>query len=212
MRLYGRLGEVSDFCKRCVGYLLITGWLWTVKLSCYGKWSLGNLLYTKSCNGYCIMQKQPPVVFCEKRGSSKFHKIHRKAPVPESLFNKVAGLRPTTLLKTGLWHRCFPVNFVIFRRTTFSQNLQTTASYNGLIDSYFDMECNNDGAVRKKTGISCRRILTRTYQPFVYHVFSILKGIYASRDSLACTTIQISGSCPNFVSYLNFFITEAVII
>ena len=26
-------------------------------------------------------------------------------------FNKVAGLRPTTLLKERLWYRCFPMNF-----------------------------------------------------------------------------------------------------
>ena len=32
-------------------------------------------------------------------------------------FNKVAGLRPTTLLKIRLWHRCFPVNFAKFLRT-----------------------------------------------------------------------------------------------
>ena len=27
------------------------------------------------------------------------------------LLNKVAGLRPETLLKSSLWHRCFPVIF-----------------------------------------------------------------------------------------------------
>ena len=26
-------------------------------------------------------------------------------------FNKAAGIRPATLLKETLWHRCFPVNF-----------------------------------------------------------------------------------------------------
>ena len=26
-------------------------------------------------------------------------------------FNKVAGLRPATLFKNRLWHKCFPVNF-----------------------------------------------------------------------------------------------------
>ena len=49
----------------------------------------------------------------------KFRKIHRKTPVPEPLFNKVAGLRPATLLKKRLWHRCFPVNFAKFLRTPF---------------------------------------------------------------------------------------------
>ena len=39
----------------------------------------------------------------------------------ESLFlNKIAG--PATLLKKRLWHRCFPVSFVKFSRTTFLQN------------------------------------------------------------------------------------------
>ena len=32
---------------------------------------------------------------------------------------KVAGLRPVTLLKMRLWHRCFPVNFMKFLRTPF---------------------------------------------------------------------------------------------
>ena len=34
-------------------------------------------------------------------------------------FNKVAGLRPATLLKKRLWHSCFPVNFAKFLRTSF---------------------------------------------------------------------------------------------
>ena len=34
-------------------------------------------------------------------------------------FDKIAGLRPATLLKKILWHRCFPVNFVKFLRTPF---------------------------------------------------------------------------------------------
>ena len=54
-----------------------------------------------------------------KRCSEKFHKIHRKTPVPESLFNKAADLRLATLLKKRLCHRFFPVNFVKFLRTPF---------------------------------------------------------------------------------------------
>ena len=37
-------------------------------------------------------------------------------------FNKVAGLRPATLLKERLWHRCFPVNFAKFLIKLFLQN------------------------------------------------------------------------------------------
>ena len=41
----------------------------------------------------------------------------------QSLFlNKVAGLRPATLLKKRLWHRCFPANFAKFLRTPILQN------------------------------------------------------------------------------------------
>ena len=77
------------------------------------------MLYGYTCNGktilllpllgkpfsYChcyIQQKQPPEVFCKKRCSKKFRKIHRKTPVSGSLFNKVEGLRPATLLKKTL--------------------------------------------------------------------------------------------------------------
>ena len=33
-------------------------------------------------------------VFCKKKGYKRFRKFHRKTPVMESLFNKVAGLIP----------------------------------------------------------------------------------------------------------------------
>ena len=42
--------------------------------------------------------------------------------MPESLFNKVAGLRLATFFKKRLRHRCFPVNFAKFLRTRFLQN------------------------------------------------------------------------------------------
>ena len=42
----------------------------------------------------------------------------------QNLFlNKVAGLRPATLLKKRFWHRCFPANFTKFLRTPFLQNI-----------------------------------------------------------------------------------------
>ena len=37
-------------------------------------------------------------------------------------FNKVAGLRPATLLKKGLLHRCFSLDFAEFLRIPFLQN------------------------------------------------------------------------------------------
>ena len=47
-----------------------------------------------------------------------FRKIRRKTPVPESLFNRVAGgLMSATILKKKLWRRCFPMNFAKVLRT-----------------------------------------------------------------------------------------------
>ena len=53
-----------------------------------------------------ILKKQPPEVFYEKRCSLKFRKIHRKTPVPESLFNKVAKFLRTPFLQNTS-ARCF---------------------------------------------------------------------------------------------------------
>ena len=50
----------------------------------------------------------------------KFCNIHRKTPVKESLFDKVAGLKVCNFIKKRLKHSCFPVNiekvFWIFYR------------------------------------------------------------------------------------------------
>ena len=55
----------------------------------------------------------------------------------ESLFFKVAGLRPVTLLKKTLWHRCFPVNFAKFKNTFVTEHLLATASERSVIDNQF---------------------------------------------------------------------------
>ena len=40
-------------------------------------------------------------------------------------FHKVAELRPVTLLNKRIWHRCFPVNFTRFLKTSFlKENLR----------------------------------------------------------------------------------------
>ena len=48
-----------------------------------------------------------------------FTKLTGKQLSQSLFFNKVAGLRPATLLKRRFWHRCFSVNFVKFLRTPF---------------------------------------------------------------------------------------------
>ena len=46
-----------------------------------------------------------------------FTKFIGKQPYQSLFFHEIAGLRPGTLLKERLWHRCLPVNFVKFVRT-----------------------------------------------------------------------------------------------
>ena len=51
----------------------------------------------------------------EKRVATAFGISHLRCSMKKDL-------RPATLLKKGLWHRCFPVNFANFLRTFFLQN------------------------------------------------------------------------------------------
>ena len=54
-----------------------------------------------------------PEVFCRNSALKNFAKF---TAVLESLFNKIAGLG--SLLKERVQHRCFPVNFAKYSRTT----------------------------------------------------------------------------------------------
>ena len=45
-----------------------------------------------------------------------FEKFTGKRLCQSLFFSKVAGLRPATLLKKRLWHRCFPAKFPKFLR------------------------------------------------------------------------------------------------
>ena len=57
-----------------------------------------------------------------KKGVLKnFAKLTGKHLCQSFFFNKVALLKPATLLKKILWHGCFPVNFAKFLRTLFLQ-------------------------------------------------------------------------------------------
>ena len=63
-----------------------------------------------------------PEGFCKKGILRNFPKFSGKHLCQGLFFNKVAGLRPGTLLKKRLWHRCFAVNFAKFLRIPFLQN------------------------------------------------------------------------------------------
>ena len=58
----------------------------------------------------------------QNRCYEKFRKFHRKLPVLESLFNKVAGLQVCNVIKKRLQQKCVLVKFTKLLRTPFLQN------------------------------------------------------------------------------------------
>ena len=58
-------------------------------------------------------------MFFEKGILRNFAKFTGQNLCESLFFNEDAQLRPATLLKKRLWHRCFPVNFVKLLRTPF---------------------------------------------------------------------------------------------
>ena len=61
-------------------------------------------------------------VFCEKGVLESFTKFTGKHLCWSLFFNKVAGLRPESLLKKRLQYRCFPLNLVKFFKNSFFKN------------------------------------------------------------------------------------------
>ena len=78
---------------------------------------------------YSDFRSSRPEVFYKKGVLRNFIKFTGKHLCQSLFFNKGAGLRPATLLKKRLWHRCFPVNFEKLLRTPFlTEHLPMAAS------------------------------------------------------------------------------------
>ena len=65
------------------------------------------------------IKRSCPEVFREKGALRNFTKFKGKHLCQSIFFDKVGGLRPTTLLKKRLWYKCCPVNSVKFLRKPF---------------------------------------------------------------------------------------------
>ena len=72
-----------------------------------------HLVKYRSCHQWCSVKKGVLKCFAKSTGKHLWQSL---------FFDKVAGLRSATSLKKRLWHRCFPVNFAKFLRTSFLQN------------------------------------------------------------------------------------------
>ena len=73
------------------------------------------------CAGVVFYRSSCLEIFCRKGFLRNVAKFTGKHLCQSLFFTKVAGLRlrPATLVNKRLWHRCFPVNFGKFLRTSF---------------------------------------------------------------------------------------------
>ena len=74
-----------------------------------------QIIFPVSCR--FLFRSSCPEVLCKKGVLKYFAKFTGKHMCQSLFFNKVAGLRPATLLKKKFWHRCFPVYFAKILRT-----------------------------------------------------------------------------------------------
>ena len=103
------------------------------------RWAITmELFFQKKLTG-CSRQRQPLEVFYKKSCSNIFLQIHRKTPVPQPLFNSIAGLRPGTLLKKDFGLSVFLRILPNFKDIFFTEaeHLQTTAS--GLLTNFAEV-------------------------------------------------------------------------
>ena len=70
-----------------------------------------------------------------------FKNFHKKTPVLEYLFNKVAGLRTCNVIKKRLQIRCFPVKFEKSLKTSILKNI-----YKRLLLSFVQRKCDVEKA------------------------------------------------------------------
>ena len=70
------------------------------------------------------MMNYHKVTLIETKSLRNFTKFTGKYLFESHSFNKVTGLRPATLLKDRLSHRCCPMNFAKFLNTVFREHLR----------------------------------------------------------------------------------------
>ena len=82
--------------------------------TCYFCWKLKLM-----SNHLRQIRSSHPEVFCKTGVLRNFANFTGKHLCQNLFFNKVASLRPPTLLRKRFWHTYFPLNFVKFLRRPF---------------------------------------------------------------------------------------------
>ena len=80
-------------------------------------WFLNNFIQFSMQHITTIRSSRSQMFF--EIGVLKVWNIHRKTPVLESLFSKIASLEACNFIKKRLQHRCFPMNIAKFFRNFF---------------------------------------------------------------------------------------------
>ena len=84
--------------------------------ACFSRWK--KIFYLHSI--FIMMYRSSrPEVFYKKGALRNLAKFTGKHLCQRLFFNKVGRLRPTTLLKKSLWHRCFSCEFCEISKNTF---------------------------------------------------------------------------------------------
>ena len=109
----------------CIGFEINRPWI-TKVLSIKEQSSSGFLrksYYSRSSHRRCFVRKGVLRNLAKSTGKPLRQSLFlNKVAGRKVFFNKVAGLRPATLLKKRLWRRCFPVDIAKFLRAPFWQN------------------------------------------------------------------------------------------
>ena len=86
-------------------------------LTIHGSWDIVIIIFYYTWQSSIPIRGSRPEVFCKEGVFRNFIKFTGKHLCQRLFFNKVAGLKPGTLLKKSLWPRCFPANIAKFLRT-----------------------------------------------------------------------------------------------
>ena len=149
--------------------------------------SSGRMLTSKGVYFYRSSRQE---MFCEKVVPRNFTKFTGKNLCQGLLLNKVAGLRPATLLKKRFWHRCFPVNFVKFPKRLFLQNTFGDCLFFQLTtNTEVIFACQSFSVSMRQNLLKCSQIPSRELWKFEISMCNT--SFHYLKETFHCTTLHL---------------------